>query len=71
MIWDKVRKIREEKKPQNIVFAVLLAVGVLWLIYAVHLFLIPNAEYIFSGQELQTDYGIYMENFLEGYGGVY
>ena len=71
MIWDKVRKIREEKKPQNIVFAVLLAVGVLWLIYAVHLFLIPNAEYIFSGQELQTDYGIYMENFLEGYGGGY
>lgn len=71
MVLDKLRKIREGKPRGDILFILLVVFGVVWLIYAVWLFFVPNTEYVFSGQELESDYAIYMENFLEGYGAGY
>lgn len=71
MLRDKFRKVLKEKNRGEILFAILCAAGFIWVIYAVCLFLRPNVEFVFSGADLESAYGIYMENFLEGYGGGY
>ena len=71
MLRDKFRKVLEGKSRGEILFAILCAAGIVWLLYAVCLFFRPNVEFVFSGADLESAYGIYMENFLEGYGGGY
>ena len=71
MLRDKCRKVLEGKSRGEILFAILCAAGIVWVIYAVCLFFRPKAEFLFSGADLESAYGIYMENFLEGYGGGY
>lgn len=53
------------------IFGVLLIVEVFYLFYSVCLFLMPRAEYLYSGQGLVSKYGIYLENFLGEYGNGY
>ena len=71
VIFDKIRKKLKDRSKGELGFLLLLAAGIVWLFYAVCLFMTPNEEYVFSGQDLESDYGIYMENFLEGHGGGY
>ncbi|HJA93721.1 MAG TPA: hypothetical protein H9717_11520 [Candidatus Eisenbergiella merdipullorum] len=71
MLQDNFRKICKGKSKGDILFALLLAAGAVWLLYAFWLFGRPNTEYVFSGMDLQSEYGIYMENFLDGYGAGY
>lgn len=71
VIFDKIRKKLKDRSKGELGFLLLLASGIVWLFYAVCLFMTPNEEYVFSGQDLESDYGIYMENFTEGHGGGY
>lgn len=71
MLQDKVIKICKDKLKREILFIVLMVIGCIWMIYAVWLLKKPNAEYVFSGSDLESRYGIYMENFLDGYGAGY
>lgn len=65
-----IRKITEKISPKQM-FAALLAVEMILVAAAVFLCLRPEREYSFTGEELETVYGIYLENFLEEYGDGY
>lgn len=52
-------------------FVVLLILEMVMTAAAVCLCIRPEREYAFVGRELETDYGIYLEDFLGGYGDGY
>lgn len=62
--------IKKKISPKQF-FAALLIVEMVSVTAAVCLCIRPEREYAFAGQELETDYGIYLEDFLGEYGDGY
>lgn len=58
--------------PQRRLAAVLIIIfEIAYLIYSLFLFLVPEADYSYTGKDLLSEYGIYMENLGESGEGYY